>query len=760
MQPTETHDPVCGMTVHPQDSTPTAQHDGAEYYFCATHCRDKFIEEPQRYLEPRAPEPVVAGMYTCPMHPEVVQEGPGSCPICGMALDPVDPGTPEDKSELVDMTWRLKVAAVLTVPLFLLAMGEMIPGDPVGSVLSKPVQLWMQAILAAPVVLWAAVPFWARGLQSLRTRNLNMFTLIALGVGAAFGYSVVALLFPSWFPPAVRDAHGRVAVYFEAAAVIVTLVLVGQVLELRARSATSSAIRALLDLAPKTARVILDDGTESDRPLETVTVGQMLRVRPGEKVPVDGVVVEGGSFIDESMVSGEPVPVEKGASDKVIGATLNGTGSLIVKAQRVGSETLLAQIVSMVAQAQRSRAPVQNRVDVVASYFVPAVVGVAVLAFFVWLFVGPEPRLAHALVSAVAVLIIACPCALGLATPMSIMVATGRGASEGVLFRDAEAIEFLRDVDMLVVDKTGTLTEGRPKLMTVQGVARASDDDVLRAAASLEKGSEHPLAAAIVAAAELRGLKLDTVKDFESVTGKGVSARVADKSVAVGNKRLLQDAGIDCAELDSAAEDLRVAGQTVMYLAVDGKLRGILGVADPIKSSTQEAIRALQKDGVEIIVLTGDNETTAKAVARQLGLENVIAGVLPEQKAKEVQRLQAEGKTVAMAGDGINDAPALAQANVGIAMGTGTDIAMESAGITLVQGDLRGILRARHLSRATMANIRQNLVFAFGYNALGVPVAAGVLYPLLGILLSPMIAAVAMSLSSVSVIANALRLRK
>ena len=703
----------------------------------------------------------MTSVYTCPMHPEVRSDQPGACPKCGMALEPVEPvANGDDGGELADMTRRFVVSAVLTVPVFFVAMADVLPGRPLEEVASARTLSWLQLLLATPAVLWGGWPFYVRGWASIVHRSLNMFTLIALGVLVAYCYSVVATLLPHLFPASFRSEAGVVAVYFEAAAVIVTLVLLGQVLELRARSQTSSAIRSLLGLAPKTARVVREDGTEEDAPLESVAPGQRLRVRPGEKVPVDGVVVEGASAVDESMVSGEPIPVEKGPGDRVIGATLNGTGTLVMEAERVGSDTLLAQIVAMVAQAQRSRAPVQKQVDVVASYFVPAVVAIAVLTLIVWGLFGPDPRMAHALIAAVAVLIIACPCALGLATPMSIMVATGRGAKEGVLFRDAEAIELMRKVDTLVVDKTGTLTEGQPRLVRIVTAPGSSENEVLKAAASLEQGSEHPLAAAIVEGAQERDVELEPTEGFESVTGKGVRGVVAGQSVILGNPRMLEDAAIDTSDLREQAEARRGEGQTVMFIAVDGELRGLLCVADPIKATSKEAIDGLHQDGLQVIVLTGDNETTARAVAKKLGLDDVIAGVLPEQKAKEVKRLQAAGKVVAMAGDGINDAPALAQANVGIAMGTGTDVAMESAGITLVKGDLRGILRARRLSRETMANIRQNLIFAFGYNALGVPVAAGVLYPVFGLLLNPMLAAAAMSLSSASVVGNALRLRR
>ncbi len=699
--------------------------------------------------------------YTCPMHPEVRQDGPGSCPKCGMALEPVAPSAadPED-AELRDMQRRLWVSAALTVPVFVLAMGDMLPGQPLDALAPRRTLSWFELALATPVVLWGAWPFFTRAWQSVVTRNFNMFTLIGLGVGVAYLFSVAAMLVPDVFPASARGADGVVDVYFEAAAVIVTLVLLGQVLELRARRRTSSAIQELLGLAPKTARLVREDGREEDVPLESVEPGQHLRVRPGERVPVDGNVLDGRSTVDESMVSGEPIPVEKSPGDDLIGATVNGTGALLMEARKVGSETVLARIVEMVANAQRSRAPIQKLVDVVAGYFVPAVIAVAVLAFATWALVGPEPRLAHALITAVAVLIIACPCALGLATPMSIMVATGRGAREGVLFRDAEAVEVMRTVDTLVVDKTGTLTEGRPKLSGVLPADGFSEQDILHLAGSLERGSEHPLAAAIVAGAQDRGITLSDAEHFDSVTGKGVHGRVAGRDVLLGNRRLMEDEGVDPSGHHEAADALRAEGQTAMFVAVDGELAGLVSVADPIRETSREAVEQLHAEGLRIVVLTGDNAITAHAVARKLGLDEVIADVLPEQKVEEVERLQQAGAIVAMAGDGINDAPALARAQVGIAMGTGTDIAMESAGVTLVRADLRGIARARRLSHATMANIRQNLVFAFGYNALGVPLAAGVLYPAFGLLLSPMIAAGAMALSSLSVIGNALRLKR
>jgi P-type Cu+ transporter len=745
-------DPVCGMTVD-QDRTPHHHvHEGETLHFCGARCLERFRAEPGKFLSGPASASVE---YTCPMHPEVRQLGPGTCPICGMALEPREQSLDQEESnpELDDMTRRLEIAAIFTVPLFLLAMSDLIPGEPVQHALGHRALAWIELALATPVVLWCGWPFFVRGWASIRTRHLNMFTLIAVGTGVAYAYSFVATLAP-WIIP-TAGAHG-VPLYFEAAAVITALVLVGQVLELRARSRTGSALRALLGLAPKTARRLGDDGTESDVPIEDVQVNDRLRVRPGEKVPVDGVVLEGRSSVDESMVTGEPIPAEKTVGARVTGGTVNGPGGFVMRAERVGRDTLLAQIVRMVSDAQRSRAPIQRLADVVAGWFVPAVMAIAALAFVVWMLVGPEPRLPYALVAAVSVLIIACPCALGLATPMSIMVGTGRGAAAGVLIRDAEALEVLEKVDTLVVDKTGTLTEGKPRLVSVP-----ADPGVLRLAAGLERASEHPLAAAVVEGAQARGLaQLPAVGGFHSLTGKGVEGDVDGHAVVLGNTALLADRGVDPAGLVSAAEDLRRQGQTVMFIAVDGRPAGLLGVADPVKRSTPEALAALRADGVRLVMLTGDSRTTAEAVARSLGIDELEAEVLPERKGEVVGRLVAAGKTVAMAGDGVNDAPALARAHVGIAMGTGTDVAMESAGITLVQGDLRGIVRARRLSRATMRNIRQNLFLAFVYNALGVPIAAGVLYPVFGLLLNPMIAAAAMSLSSVSVIGNALRLRR
>lgn len=758
-------DPVCGMQVTLESKGGTAQWQGETYAFCSDKCRTKFVADPESYLHPQPPtaEDAAAAaeaIYTCPMHPEVEQQGPGSCPMCGMALEPKEV-TAEvgDDGELRDMTRRFWVCLVMVVPVVLLAMGPMF-GLPLERLASPRTLNWFELLLATPIVLWGGWPFFVRGWQSLLTWHLNMFTLIALGVGVAYGYSFIATTLPGIFPAAFRGADGEVAVYFEAAAVIIVLVLLGQMMELRARNQTGAAIRALLGLAPKTARRINADGQEEDIPLDQVQPGDRLRIRPGEKVPTDGTVAEGSSAVDESMVTGESIPVAKNAGDRVIGATVNGTGSLIMEAERVGSETLLAQIVQMVAEAQRSRAPIQRLADQVAGYFVPAVVGIAILTFIVWALIGPEPRLAHALINAVAVLIIACPCALGLATPMSIMVATGKGATQGVLFKNAEAIEVLRQIDTLVVDKTGTLTEGRPKLVSLQTVAGGDEKRLLLLAASLERGSEHPLAEAIVAGTAARKIALTETQNFNSLTGKGVTGQVDGQTVALGNQTLLDELGIKSDTLAERAEALRAEGQTVMFVAVDGNIAGLIGVADPVKETTPEAIRQLHEAGLRVIMLTGDNRTTAEAVAKRLGIDDLVAEVLPEQKVAEIKRLQAEGRKVAMAGDGVNDAPALAQAEVGIAMGTGTDVAMASAGVTLVKGDLRGIVRARKLSQATMSNIRQNLFFAFAYNALGVPIAAGVLYPVFGLLLSPMVAAAAMSFSSVSVVSNALRLRR
>ncbi len=793
-------DPVCNMTVS-NDSEYHYQYAEKDYYFCSEHCLNKFKEHPEQYLDKEIPSSIEAhgefmthtcpmhpeiqqqgpgrcpkcGMalepmgvpaiatkteYTCPMHPEVVQDHPGNCPKCGMALEPVTVGVEGRNEELIDMSRRFWVCTVLALPLFSLAMvADMMPSW-LPDWLSMQAVQWVQFALATPVVLWGGWPFFVRGWQSVRTWNLNMFTLIALGVSAAWVYSVAALLFPQIFPPIMRMEGGLVAVYFEAAAVITALVLLGQVLELRARSRTNAAIQMLLGLAPNTARIVRKDGVEEDIPLEHVQPGDTLRIRPGEKVPVDGTVIDGESNVDESMVTGEPIPMAKSAGEKLIGATVNGTGSLLMRAEKVGADTLLAQIVKMVADAQRSRAPIQKMADVVAGYFVPAVVGVAVVAFIVWWMWGPEPRLAHAVVNAVAVLIIACPCALGLATPISIMVGTGRGAMAGILLKNAEALEVMEKVDTLVVDKTGTLTEGKPKLIAVQAEKGFTENEILRIIASLERASEHPLAEAIVRGAQEKGIDLVKADDFQSVTGKGVTGKVAGHAVAAGNDKLLESLGIGVGDLLQQADKKRDEGQTVMLIAIDGKAAGLIGVADPVKDSTAEAIRDLHAEGIRIVMITGDSHVTAEAVAGKLGIDQVHAEVLPERKAELIKQLQAEGRIVAMAGDGINDAPALAQAQVGIAMGTGTDVAIESAGITLVKGDLRGIVRARRLSRATMRNIRQNLFFAFIYNTAGVPIAAGILYPFFGILLSPMIAAAAMSFSSVSVIGNSLRLRR
>jgi Cu+-exporting ATPase len=798
-------DPVCGMEVDEQFAAGKYDYAGKTYFFCNPHCLEMFRHDPAKYLtqeshrheesvketppgagytcpmdpEVRESKPGACpkcGMalepltiapaatrteYVCPMHPEIVRPEPGSCPICGMALEPRTVTLEEEANpELADMTRRFWISVVLTAPIFFLAMSDMIPGRPVEQLLPVRLLNWIQLFLATPVVLWCGWPFYERGWASIKNRSPNMFTLISIGVGAAYVYSVFATVFPGLFPESFRGHGSEVAVYFDAAAMITTLVLLGQVIELRARSRTSSAIRALLGLAPKTARLIRDDGPEEDVPLDRVKPGDRLRVRPGEKIPVDGVVLEGSTSVDESMVTGEPIPVEKTTGDKVTGGTVNGTGSFVMRAERVGSETLLAQIVRKVSEAQRSRAPIQKLADVVAGYFVPAVVLIAVVTFVAWSIFGPEPRMAYALVNAVAVLIIACPCALGLATPMSIMVGTGRGATAGVLIKNAEALEVMEKVDTLVVDKTGTLTEGKPQLTSIVSFNERDESEILRLAASLERGSEHPLAAAIVSAAQRRELRLSNAGNFQSVTGKGIVGTVDQSRVALGNQKLLDDLGIHAVEAKELAEKLRQDGQTVMFVVIGGSVAGLLGVSDPIKQSTPEAIRMLHANGVKIVMLTGDSRTTAGAVAKKLGIDDFQAEVLPEQKLAVVKRLQAEGKVVAMAGDGINDAPALAQAHVGIAMGTGTDVAMESAAITLVKGDLRGIAKARRLSRGTMSNIRQNLFFAFIYNILGVPIAAGALYPFFGLLLSPVIASAAMTFSSVSVITNALRLNK
>lgn len=792
-------DPVCGMTVDPQNAAGSFEYRGQTYYFCSTHCLHRFSKNPEQFLQtsPHAMHPPVVGIsrsqpskavsasttsavsapttsavsappisaekitYTCPMHPEIVRDKPGSCPICGMALEPrVSYLGEEDNSELISMQRRFWVSAVLALPVLVLGMSDLIPGAPLQRQFSQGTLNWIQLALASPVVLWGGWPFFVRAWQSIVNRSLNMFTLIGLGVAVAYIYSLIATVVPDVFPHSFRHEGGGVAVYFEAAAVITALVLLGQVLELKARSQTSAAIKSLLGLAPKTARRVTADGREEDISLEQVKPGDSLRVRPGEKIPVDGVVIEGSTSIDEAMVTGEPIPVEKRVNDQVIGATVNGSGTIIMRAERVGAETLLSQIVQMVAEAQRSRAPIQKLADRVAAYFVPAVVLIAIATFIVWSLIGPEPRMAYALINSVAVLIIACPCALGLATPMSIMVATGKGANAGVLFRNAEAIEVLRNVNTLVVDKTGTLTEGKPRLVTANAVEGMDETELLRLSASLERGSEHPLAEAVVAGAHDRGVQLSKAESFRSITGKGVTGRVDGREVSLGNRSLLDEFGINPGELASKAEDLRGDGQTVMFVAVERKIAGLLGVADPIKESTPEAIRELHRQNLRIVMVTGDSRTTAEVVARKLDIDEVVAEVLPAQKAEIVKDYQRKGLRLAMAGDGINDAPALAQADVGIAMGTGTDVAMESADITLVKGDLRGIVRAIRLSRAAITNVKQNLFFAFVYNALGVPLAAGILYPFVGLLLNPMIAAAAMSFSSVSVIGNALRLRR
>ena len=782
----ELHDPVCGMSVT-TDSEHQHTHNGEQFYFCSSGCHDKFTSEPEKYLHSKPQnEPVHkpltshshsgaetesaddipadtretgATFYTCPMHPEIRQNEPGTCPKCGMALEAKTLTTEEDNVELNDMTRRFKFSSILAFPVFVLAMIADLAPSLLPTGLSMQMVQWIEFALATPVVIWGGWPFYVRAVQSVVTWNLNMFTLIGLGVSVAWTYSMVALLVPGIFPPVMQMEGGLIDVYFEAAAVITALVLLGQVLELRARSQTNDAIKMLLGLAPNTARIVREDGSEADIPLEHVVVGDILRIRPGEKIPVDGSVTEGHSSVDESMVTGESIPVEKDKNDHVIGATVNGTGSLLMRAEKIGSDTLLSQIVHMVSEAQRSRAPIQKLADIVAGYFVPAVVLIAVATLIAWGFFGPEPRLAHAIVNAVAVLIIACPCALGLATPMSIMVGTGKGAGMGVLIKNAEALETLEKVDVLVVDKTGTLTEGKPKLVSVIPTSGFDENEILSLAASLERASEHPLAEAIVKGAEDRGITLTSTDNFESKTGKGVTGIVNERQVALGNVKLLESLSIEPGELSEQADEGRNNGQTVMLLAVDGKAAGLIGVADPIKDSTSAAISDLHNAGVQVVMLTGDSRMTAEAVAKKLNIDRIEAEVLPDQKATIVKQLQSEGKIVAMAGDGINDAPALAQSHVGIAMGTGTDVAMESAGVTLVKGDLRGIVRARRLSHAVMNNIRQNLFFAFIYNSLGVPVAAGVLYPVFGLLLSPIIAATAMSFSSVSVIVNSLRLK-
>ncbi|XOC83388.1 heavy metal translocating P-type ATPase (plasmid) [Microvirga sp. M2] len=750
------------MTVDPHTTPHRAQYEGKPYYFCSSGCRSKFMAKPANYAEPAAAgkaEPVPEGtIYTCPMHPQIRQIGPGSCPICGMALEPVVATAEIGPShELVDMTRRFRIGLILALPVFILEMGGHLTG--LDHLIPRTFSNWIQFALASPVVLWAGWPFFERGWQSLKNRSLNMFTLIAMGTGVAWLYSVVAIFVPDVFPAAFRGPGGSVAVYFEAAAVITVLVLLGQVLELRARESTSGAIRALLDLAPKTARLIREDRTEEEVQLDAVQVGDRLRVRPGEKIPVDGVVVEGRSSVDESMVTGESMPVTKAVGAKAIGGTMNQSGGLVIEAQKVGRDTMLSRIVQLVAEAQRSRAPIQRLTDQVSGYFVPAVIAVALLAFAAWGIWGPEPRLAFGLVAAVSVLIIACPCALGLATPMSIMVGVGRGAQAGVLIKNAEALEHMEKVDTLVVDKTGTLTEGRPAVTAIVPAQGFTEVEVLRLSASAERPSEHPLAIAIVEAAEKRGIATAPVTDFDSPTGKGALGTVEGRSVVLGSAKFLAEHGIDVAPLAQEADRLREDGATAIFAGVDGTVAGAIAIADPVKTTTPEALAGLKEEGIRVVMLTGDNWTTAKAVARRLGIEDVEAEVLPDQKSAVVQRYKAAGRVVAMAGDGVNDAPALAAADVGIAMGTGTDVAMESAGVTLLKGDLTGIVRARRLSQAAMRNIRQNLFFAFLYNALGVPVAAGVLYPFFGILLSPIIAAAAMALSSVSVIGNAIRLR-
>jgi P-type Cu+ transporter len=756
-------DPVCGMTVDPHSTAHRHQHAGHAYYFCSAGCLSKFAADPGKYVElvrdkGAAPVPEDA-IYTCPMHPQIRQAGPGSCPICGMALEPELAAAKSDRNpELIDMSRRFWIALVLAVPVFTLEMGGHIAN--LHMILGQGWSNWLQFLFATPIVLWAGWPFFVRAWQSLLTRNLNMFTLIAMGTGVAWLYSVVAILLPGAFPPGFRGPDGAVAVYFEAAAVITVLVLLGQVLELRAREQTSGAIRALLDLAPKIARRLRTDGSEEEVSLDLVAVGDRLRVRPGDKVPVDGELIEGRSSLDESMITGESMPVTKEVGGKVIAGTLNTTGSFIMRAEKIGRDTVLSRIVQMVAAAQRSRAPIQRLADRVSGWFVPAVIVVAVIAFAAWTLFGPEPRYAYALVAAVTVLIIACPCALGLATPMSIMVGVGRGAQSGVLIKNAEALERMERIDTLVVDKTGTLTEGKPKVVAIVTAAGFEENEALRLAAGVERASEHPLASAIVTAAQERGLTLSDVSEFDSPTGKGVVGVVEGRRISLGNTNFLKELGIETAALESEAERLREDGATAIFLAVDSKVAGVIAIADPIKSSTPEALKSLAQDGLRVVMLTGDNRTTAHAVARRLGIAQVESEVLPDQKSAVVEKLRKEGHAVAMAGDGVNDAPALAAADVGIAMGTGTDVAIESAGVTLLKGDLTGIVRARRLSEATMRNIRQNLFLAFIYNAAGVPIAAGTLYPLFGILLSPIIAAAAMALSSLSVVGNSLRLRR
>jgi len=754
-------DPVCGMKVSPDDSFGSSTFADKDYFFCSQKCQESFVANPQAYLN-QVPSnkmkvlPLSPGViYTCPMHPQIRQSAPGSCPICGMALEPADPVLGNAESdELRDMLLRFWVSLAFTAPLFLYSMSSLIPALGIHTLFTPVASLWIQFALATPVVLWGGYPFFIRAISSIRSMKLNMFTLIGLGIGVAYGYSVIGVLFPELFPKSILGMMGVPEVYFEAAAVITTLVLLGQVLELKARSQTSSAIRALLELTPPLARRIRLDGAEEEVALDDIQIGDTLRVRPGEKIPIDGKIIEGSSSVDESMITGESLPIQKFNNDLVIGGTVNGSGGFVIEATKAANDTLLSRIVKMVSEAQRTRAPIQRLADTVSGYFVPAVIVVSIITFGVWYLYGPEPALAHAIVNSVAVLIIACPCALGLATPMSIMVGTGRGAQMGVLIKNAEALETFEKVDTLVVDKTGTLTEGKPKLITVEAKSNVSEDELLQLAASLERGSEHPLAQAIVKGAEERGLKLKDVSLFQSITGKGIEGNVDQHKVVVGNKKLIEDS-----KLIERAEILRADGQTVMFVSIDGTPSGLLGVADPIKSTTEAAIQSFRKNNIKLVMLTGDSKTTAEAIGRKLKIEDIRAEVLPQDKHRIVQELQSQGRIVAMAGDGVNDAPALAQAQVGIAMGTGTDVAMESASVTLVKGDLNGIAHAQKLSHATMQNIRQNLFFAFFYNVLGVPIAAGVLYPAFGLLLSPMIAAAAMSLSSVSVIGNALRLR-